>query len=197
MSDDRPPGFPASGDPPTPSMHGSSIADEDFMILQRRAPLVEVPPPVVHQTQPTEGPTAAAPKKATKPKKPRKREREEGADADVDASPDAVDAAGEPKKRKKKKKLPDLDGAGKAAAVVQDPNGLDVTQVLSDIRNLPLAPFHGVDRRSRAERHSGGAAAGSMGCKRQAARTARPRWVVVRWPRRRSRRQHPGSVPHR
>ncbi|XP_066361836.1 PWWP domain-containing protein 1-like isoform X1 [Miscanthus floridulus] len=147
VPDDGPPGFPASGDPPTPPLPGSSIADEDFIMLQRRAPLVEVPPPAAHQAQPTEGPTAAAPKKATKPKKPRKREREEGADADVDASPDAVDAAGEPKKRKKKKKLPDLDGAGKAAAVVQDPNGLDVTQVLSDIRNLPLAPFHGADRR--------------------------------------------------
>jgi len=137
VPDDGPPGFPASGDPPTPPLPGSSIADEDFMMLQRRAPLVEVPPPAAHQAQPTEGPTAAAPKKATKPKKPRKREREEGADADVDASPDAVDAAGEPKKRKKKKKLSDLDRAGKTAAVVQDPNGLDLTQVLSDIRNLP------------------------------------------------------------
>ncbi|KAG0516966.1 hypothetical protein BDA96_09G047200 [Sorghum bicolor] len=126
--DDGPPGFPASDDPPTPPLPGSSIADEDFMMLQRRAPLVEVPPPAAHQSHPPEGP--AAPKKATKPKKPRKREREEGADADADASPDAVDADGEPKKRKKKKKLPNLDGAGarKAAAVVQDPNGLDLTQ---------------------------------------------------------------------
>lgn len=148
--DDGPPGFPASGDPPTPPLPGSSVADEDFM-LQRRAPLVEVPPAA--QAQPTDGPAnaaAAAPKKATKPKKPRKREREEGGDAD--ASPDAVDAAAaaDPKKRKKKKKLSDLDGAGAGAgkaAVVQDPNGLDLTQVLSDIRNLPLAPFHGADHR--------------------------------------------------
>ncbi|CAD6334637.1 unnamed protein product [Miscanthus lutarioriparius] len=144
--DDGPPGFPASGDPPTPPLPGSSIADEDFMLLQRRTPLVEVPPPAAHQAQPTEGPAgvAVAPKKVTKPKKPRKREREEGADA----SPDAVDAAGEPKKRKKKKNLSNLDGSGAGkAAVVQDPNGLDLTQVLSDIRNLPLAPFHGADRR--------------------------------------------------
>jgi len=60
MSDDRPPGFPASGDPPTPPLPGSSIADEDFMMLQRRAPLVEVPPPAAHQAQPTEGPAGVA-----------------------------------------------------------------------------------------------------------------------------------------
>ncbi|CAD6341423.1 unnamed protein product [Miscanthus lutarioriparius] len=139
----RPPGFPASGDPPTPPLPGSSIADEDFMILQRRAPLVEVPPPAVHQAQPTEGATAVVPKNATKPKKSRKHEREEGADADVDASPDAVDTVGEPKKRKKKKKLSDLDGAGKAAAVVQDPNGLDLTQSPKKKKPAALRPGAG------------------------------------------------------
>nr|ACG44094.1 hypothetical protein [Zea mays] len=67
-AEDGPPGFPASGDPPTPPLPGSSVADEDFM-LQRRVPLVDVPPAV--QAQPSEGP--AAPKNATKLKKPRKR----------------------------------------------------------------------------------------------------------------------------
>ncbi|CAN6349722.1 unnamed protein product [Urochloa humidicola] len=143
--EDGPPGFRA-GDPPTPPLPGSSLTEEEEFMLQRRAPLVEVPP----AAQATEGVPAAdaAPKKATKAKKPRKREREEAADAGADA------ATGEPKKKKKKKKLNDLDGAdagGKAAAFpapnVTEPNGLDLTQVLSDIRNLPLAPFNGADRR--------------------------------------------------
>ncbi|CAD6255844.1 unnamed protein product [Miscanthus lutarioriparius] len=132
----RPTWILASGDP-TPPLPGSSIMDEDFMLLQRRTPLVEVPPPAAHQAQPTEGPAgvAVAPKKVTKPKKPHKREREEGADADADASPDAVDAAGKPKKRKKKKKLSYLDGSGAGkAAVVQDPNGLDLTQETGGVK---------------------------------------------------------------
>ncbi|AQK42166.1 Tudor/PWWP/MBT superfamily protein [Zea mays] len=130
LPDDGPPGFPSSGDPPTPPLPGSSVADEDFM-LQRRAPLVEVPPAAL--AQPTEMPAAP---------KPRKRQPEEGADA----SPDA--AGGDPKRNKKKKKLSDVDGAGAGkASVVQDPIWLDLTQVLSDLRNLPLVPFHGADRR--------------------------------------------------
>ncbi|PWZ45840.1 hypothetical protein Zm00014a_015076 [Zea mays] len=129
LPDDGPPGFPSSGDPPTPPLPGSSVADEDFM-LQRRAPLVEVPPAAL--AQPTEMPAAP---------KPRKRQPEEGADA----SPDA--AGGDPK-RNKKNKLSDVNGAGAGkASVVQDPIWLDLTQVLSDLRNLPLVPFHGADRR--------------------------------------------------
>ncbi|RLN28957.1 actin cytoskeleton-regulatory complex protein PAN1-like isoform X1 [Panicum miliaceum] len=145
--EDGPPGFRA-GDPPTPPLPGSSLTDEEEFMLQRRAPLVEVP--VAGQA--AEGGAAAAaavadaaPKKAIKAKKPRKREREEAADAAGGGG-----AAGEPKK-KKRKKITDLDGAGKAAAFpapnVTDPNGLDLTQVVSDIRNLPLAPFNGADRR--------------------------------------------------
>ncbi|PUZ64044.1 hypothetical protein GQ55_3G112600 [Panicum hallii var. hallii] len=151
--EDGPPGFRA-GDPPTPPLPGSSLTDEEEFMLQRRAPLVEVPV----AAQAAEGGAAAAaaagdaaPKKATKAKKPRKREREDATDAGAATG----GAAGEPKKKKKKKKLTDLDGAaagsGKAAAFpapnVTDPNGLDLTQVISDIRNLPLAPFNGADRR--------------------------------------------------
>ncbi|CAN6331417.1 unnamed protein product [Urochloa humidicola] len=161
--EDGPPGF-RSGDPPTPPHPGSSLTEEEEFMLQRRAPLVEVPPAI----QATEGSAAApapaaaadaAPKKATKAKKPRKREREEAADAGAAA---AGDEAGEPKKKKKKKKLTDLDGAaaaaGKAAAFpahnVTEPNGLDLAQVLSDIRNLPLAPFNGADRHISDAAHS-------------------------------------------
>ncbi|WVZ96265.1 hypothetical protein U9M48_041923 [Paspalum notatum var. saurae] len=151
--DDGPPGFPPSEDPPTPPLPGSSIADEEFM-LQRRAPVVELPP----AAQGTEAAPAtaavavtatdAAPKKAPKAKKPRKPEREEAAAASADA--DAAVAAGEIKKKKKKKKISNLDAAGGGSgkpAAFPDPSGLDLTQVISDIRNLPLAPFHGADRR--------------------------------------------------
>ncbi|CAM0147552.1 unnamed protein product [Urochloa decumbens] len=145
--EDGPPGF-RSGDPPTPPHPGSSLTEEEEFMLQRRAPLVEVPA----AAQATEGSAAApaaaaaadaAPKKATKAKKPRKREREEAADA----GPDAAAAGGEPKKKKKKKKLNDLEGIAAAGLPAPEPNGLDLTQVLSDIRNLPLAPFNGADRR--------------------------------------------------
>ncbi|KAJ1261623.1 hypothetical protein BS78_09G044600 [Paspalum vaginatum] len=148
--DDGPPGFPPSDDPPTPPLPGSSIADEEEFMLQRRAPVVELPP----AAQGTEAAPAtaavaaaatdAAPKKAPKAKKPRKPEREEAADASAAAA-----AAGETKKKKKKKKISNLDaggGSGKPSAF-PDPSGLDLTQVISDIRNLPLAPFHGADRR--------------------------------------------------
>ncbi|KAF8725878.1 hypothetical protein HU200_020444 [Digitaria exilis] len=148
--DEGPPGF-RSGDPPTPPLPGSSLTEEEEFMLQPRAPLVEVAP----AAQATEV-GAAAPKKATKAKKPRKREREEAADEDPAAVGD-----GEPKKKKKKKKLTGLEGeapspaaaagsrkaAGFAAPNVTDPNGLDLTQVISDVRNLPLAPFHGAERR--------------------------------------------------
>nr|CAB3460217.1 unnamed protein product [Digitaria exilis]CAB3502467.1 unnamed protein product [Digitaria exilis] len=148
--DEGPPGF-RSGDPPTPPLPGSSLTEEEEFMLQRRAPLLDVTP----AAQATEV-GAAAPKKATKAKKPRKREREEAADADPAAVGD-----GEPKKKKKKKKLTGLEGeapspaaaagsrkaAGFAAPNVTDPNGLDLTQVISDVRNLPLAPFHGAERR--------------------------------------------------
>jgi DNA (cytosine-5)-methyltransferase 3A len=135
--EDGPPGF-RSGDPPTPPLPGGTLTDEEEFLLQRRAPLVEVPPAAQATDGGAASADAAAPKKATKAKKPRKREREEEA---ADAGPGAAAAApaGEPKKKKKKKKLNDLD--------VSDPNGLDLAQVISDIRNLPLAPFHGVDRR--------------------------------------------------
>ncbi|OEL35285.1 hypothetical protein BAE44_0003697 [Dichanthelium oligosanthes] len=145
--DDGPPGFRAR-DPPTPPLPGSSLTDEEAFMLQRRAPLVEVPPPA----QATEGAAAAAadaaPKKAIKAKKPRKREREEAADA----GPAAAAVDGEPKKKKKKKKLTDLAATAAAAAAfaspnVTEPNDLDLTQVISDVRNLPLAPFNGADRR--------------------------------------------------
>ncbi|CAN6345283.1 unnamed protein product [Urochloa humidicola] len=162
--EDGPPGF-RSGDPPTPPHPGSSLTEEEEFMLQRRAPLVEVPP----AAQATEGSAAAAataaaadatPKKATKAKKPRKREREEATNAAAAAAAD--DKAGEPKKKKKKKKFTDLDGVaaagGKSAAFsapnVTEPNGLDLTQVLSDIRNLPLAPFNGADRHISDAAHS-------------------------------------------
>uniref|UniRef100_A0A0A9DYE6 Uncharacterized protein n=1 Tax=Arundo donax TaxID=35708 RepID=A0A0A9DYE6_ARUDO len=162
--DDGPPGF--GGDPPTPPLPGSTVEDEEYM-LQRRAPPVEILP----AAQATEGgaaaaaalPTdvaAAAPKKATKPKKARKRERKEAADAGPAAAAADPAAADEPKKKKKKKKLSDLDadaaptaaaaaGSGKHSAfpapkVAVDLEGLDLKQVISD---LPLAPFHGADRR--------------------------------------------------
>ena len=40
--EDGPPGF-RSGDPPTPPLPGSSLTEEEEFMLQRRAPLVEVP----------------------------------------------------------------------------------------------------------------------------------------------------------
>uniref|UniRef100_A0A804QR15 PWWP domain-containing protein n=1 Tax=Zea mays TaxID=4577 RepID=A0A804QR15_MAIZE len=139
-AEDGPPGFPASGDPPTPPLPGSSVADEDFM-LQRRVPLVDVPPAV--QAQPSEGP--AAPKNATKLKKPRKREREEG----PDATPDSADAAGDPKKKKKKKKLSDVDGAGgKVAFVVEGRDVLDLTQ--KSYENDPPEELKSLDKPSAA-----------------------------------------------
>ncbi|KAL6608210.1 hypothetical protein ACP70R_041273 [Stipagrostis hirtigluma subsp. patula] len=161
--DDGPPGF--GPDPPTPPLPGSTTADEEEFMLQRRATPMEMPPAV----QASEGAAAgtgtdAGPKKAAKPKKPRKREREEAADG----GPPGV-AAGEPKKKKKKKKLTDLDGGAAptapspaAAAAggsakptafappkVVDLDALDLKQVISDLRNLPLVSFHGAadDRR--------------------------------------------------
>lgn len=149
--EDGPPGFPGSGDPPTPPLPGSSVADEEEFMLQRRAPPVELPP-AAQATEAAVTATAvaandAAPKKAAKAKKPRKREREESADASAAA---ATAADGEPKKKKKKKKkISNLDAAGGSGklAAFPDPNALDLTQVISDVRNLPLAPFHGADRR--------------------------------------------------
>ncbi|XP_062230755.1 PWWP domain-containing protein 1-like [Phragmites australis] len=160
--DDGPPGF--LGNPPTPPLPGSTVDEEEFM-LQRRAPPLEILPAAQASEGATDAAADAAPKKATKPKKARKRDREEHADAGPPAAADAAAAAaGEPKK-KKKKKLSDFDsgaapiataaaaaGSGKPAAfppskVVVDLDGLNLKQVISDLRNLPLAPFHGADSR--------------------------------------------------
>ncbi|TVU17818.1 hypothetical protein EJB05_33875, partial [Eragrostis curvula] len=156
--EDGPPGF--GTDPPTPPHPGSTAEDEDFMLQRRAAPPLEAPPPAAAQA--SEG--AAAPKKVGRPKKVRKREREEA--AGPGAAADDAAAGGEPKKKKKKKKLTDLDGdaapnavpaaaaagSSKAAAfpppkVVGDLDALDLKQVMADLGSLPLAPFHGADRR--------------------------------------------------
>ncbi|KAG2624628.1 hypothetical protein PVAP13_3KG149727 [Panicum virgatum] len=141
--EDGPPGF-RSGDLPTPPLPGSSLTEEEEFMLQRRAPLVEVP--VAGQAAAEGGAAAAgdsAPKKATKAKKPRKREREDAADAG---------AAGEPKKKKKKKKLTDLDGAAAAAFPapnVADPNGLDLAQKSYE-NDPPEEPKKSLDKPSAA-----------------------------------------------
>ncbi|XP_062179644.1 PWWP domain-containing protein 1-like isoform X2 [Phragmites australis] len=142
--DDGPPSF-GGGDPPTPPLPGSAGVHEEEFMLQRRAPLVEIPP----AAHPSEGAAAAvgtdaAPKKATKPKKPRKREREEAADAGPAAHPSEGAAAAvgtdaapkkvtKPKKPRKSEREEAADAGPAAAGAVGEPKKKKKKKKLSNL----------------------------------------------------------------